>query len=321
VLLGAYMQRGSFRCSGEAVLRIVFALILTTLAACSHPGPQSTLPQQLLFVTLPETRSVAIFAAGSSGDAKPLATIQETAPDTPIDASLDMHGEVFIGNSNGSIKGYDGQNFDYQLVRTIAGPHTGLIHPSSMAVDPSGNVYVTDLGAAPGAEKLVWFSAALSGDIYPTKTVGGPHTGITSPTGIAVDASEEVFVADHDTGKILVFNADARDDATPVSILNGLKGPRSIFVDQGLNIYVSCDGDNSIVVLAPDGPLVWSRTASITSTAMHAPDGVAADNAGRIATAVQGAVLYFAANANGPSTPVLDLKGPEPINPTALMIR
>jgi len=314
------MQRSCLRYSRESVLTIALLLTLAALGACAHPAPQSALPRQLLFVTLPETHAVAIFAAGSSGDEKPLATIQETVSDTPVDTGASMRGEVFVGNSNGTINIYAARNLDYQRVRTLGGPNTQLVHTTAMAVDPSGNIYATDLGAAPGSPKVVWLSAALNGNVMPDKTLGGPHTGLTSPMGIAIDASEEVFVANHDTGQILIFDASSQGDVPPVATIGGLKGPRRVLVDQDLNIYVSCDGDSSIVALAPDGPRVWTSTATITSTAMRTPEGLAEDNSGRIAAAVDGAVLYFAAGANGSSTPVLELQGPVPMNPTALMI-
>ena len=91
-----------------------------------------------LFVTLPEQRSVAVFAADANGNAPPLATIKEFAPDTPIDAGVNLRGEIFVGNSNGTVNVYAGENRVYQLVRTLAGPNTKMVHPMSMAVDMSG---------------------------------------------------------------------------------------------------------------------------------------------------------------------------------------
>ena len=301
----------------------VFVALAVTLAAagCSRSRQPPAGPHQLLLVTLPDTHSVAIFAAGTSGDAKPLGTIRESAVETPVDSSVNLRGEIFVANRGGSINVFAGRSYSYQLVRSLAGPHTQLRAPSSMAVDPMGSMYVADLGNASTPAKIIWLSAGVTGNIFPTHTVSGPHTGLTSPTGIAVDASEEVFVADHGSGKILVFAADARGDAAPVATIDGFRGPRRIFVDQDLNLYVSCDGDSSIAVLAPDGPLRWTRTATITSTTMTLPVGVAADNSGQIAVAVNGAVLYFAAGANGPSTPVIELQGPAPMNPTGLLIR
>jgi hypothetical protein len=99
-----------------------------------------------------------------------------------------------------------------------------------------------------------------------------------------------------------------------------LNGPRRVAVDQDLNVLVSCDGNNSIVVFAPNGPRLWTRSATITSIAMHEPIGVASDSSGRIAAAVRGKVLFFTANANGTSTPLAELQGSAPFEPTGLLI-
>lgn len=288
-------------------------------ASCSHPRAPVA-PAQLLFVTLPEQRSVAIFAADATGNAEALATIKESAPDTPVDAGVNLRGEIFIGNANGTVNVYAGEHHDYQLVRTLAGSNTKMVHPVAMAVDMSGTIYLADTGGAPGQQRIVVLAAAQSGNVVPSRVLSGPRTGLSSPTGIATDASGEAFVADHDSGKILIFAADAVGDATPVATLDSLKGPRRIAVDQDLNVVVSCDGDNSIVVFAPNGPRLWTRSATITSAAMHDPFGVASDNSGRIAAAVHGAVLFFAAGANGISAPLAQLQGSTPIEPTGLLI-
>jgi outer membrane protein assembly factor BamB len=302
-------------------LTILPALLLISLtaASCSHSRPP-TGTAQLLFVTLPEQRSIAIFSTDAAGNAEPLATIKESAPDTPVDAGVNLRGEIFVGNANGTVKVYAGEHHDYQLVRTLAGSNTKMVHPLAMAVDISGTIYLADSGGVPGQERIVVLAAAQSGNVVPSRVLNGQRTQLTSPTGISTDASGEIFVADHDSGKILIFAADALGDAAPVATLEGLKGPRRVTVDQDLNVLVSCDGDNSIVAFAPNGPRLWTRSATITSTAMHDPIGVTADNSGRIATAVHGAVLFFPATANGSSVPLAQLQGPGPFNPTGLLI-
>jgi hypothetical protein len=310
------MQRGRLRhCLNFAIPPLLMVL---GGASCAHPLPPT--PTQFLFVTLPEKRSVAVFDAAASGDAKPLATIQESSPDTPVDVGMSMRGEIFVGNSNGTVNVYAGAHRDYRRVRLLAGANTRMVHPVSMAVDQNGAIYLADRGAAPGQEQLIFLAPAQTGNVAPDRIVRGPHTGLTSPTGIAIDASEEVFVANHDSGKVLIFAADANGDAPPLATLEGLKGPQRVFVDQDLNVLVSCDGDDSIVVFAPDGPRTWTRSATITSAAMQHPMGVTADSSGNIAAAVQGAVLFFAAGDHGPSNPSFELEGPEPMNPTGLLI-
>ncbi|HVC45413.1 MAG TPA: hypothetical protein VND20_11405 [Candidatus Binataceae bacterium] len=302
-------------------LELILVLVLTfAVGACSRPQAPAGAPQ-LLFVTLPETRTLAAFAATASGDSQPLATIVEAAPDVPVDAGASLRGEVFVANANANVKVYAGQHFKFQLVRSIAGPHTRLANVTAMAVDPSGNIYMTDRGSAPGDARVEWFAAALNGNILPGRVISGPHTGLTSPSGIAIDASDETFVADHDSGKVLVFSAEADGDAAPIFTIAGLKGPQRVLVDADLNLYVTCQGDSSVAVFVPDGPQSWSLNYRLTSPAMHAPEGVAVDNAGHIAVAVHGAVLFFAAAARSAATPVLDLQGPWPMNPTSIMIR
>jgi outer membrane protein assembly factor BamB len=312
------MLQSAIRCR-LTILPTLLAISLAAAASCSHSGPPAG-PAQLLFVTLPEQRSVAIFAADATGKAEALATIKESVPDTPVDAGVNLRGEIFVGNANATVNVYAGEHFNYQLVRTLAGPNTKMVHPTAMAVDMSGTIYLADSGGGPGQQRIVVLAAAQSGNVVPSRVVSGPSTGLTSPTGIAIDASGEVFVADHDSGKILIFAADASGNIAPVISLDNLNGPRRVAVDQYLNVLVSCDGDSSIVVFAPNGPQLWTRSATITSVAMHGPIGVASDSSGRIAAAVRGEVLFFAANANGVTAPLAQLLSPAPINPTGLLI-
>jgi streptogramin lyase len=312
------MLRSAIRCR-LTILPALLAIGMAAAASCSRSQTPAG-PSQVLLVTLTKQRGVAIFAADATGNAEPLATIKESAPDTPVDAGVNLRGEIFVGNANGTVNVYAGEHHDYQLVRTLAGSNTKMVHPVAMAVDMSGTIYLADTGGAAGQERIVVLAAAQSGNVVPSRVLSGPRTGLTSPTGIATDASGEVFVTDHDSGKILIFAADALGNATPVATLDGLNGPRRVAVDQDLNVLVSCDGNNSIVVFAPNGPRLWTRSATITSIAMHEPIGVASDSSGRIAAAVRGKVLFFAANANGTSTPLAELQGSAPFEPTGLLI-
>lgn len=265
---------------------------------------------------------MAIFRADASGDAQPLATIHEAPSDLPVDASIDLRGEVLIANANGTIKIYDGRNYHYEQARELGGPHTGMAHLTGMAVDVSGDIFVADQGARPDQAHIAWFAASLNGNIMPARQIIGPHTELTAPGGIAIDKAGETFVVDRASNRVLIFASDAAGDAAPIAaITDGLNQPRRVFVDDDLNVYVTNQHDDSVAVFVADGPLHWSLNARITSPAMRHPDGVTADSAGRIAVAAPNAVLFFAANANGVSEPKWSLQGPHAMNPTALLIR
>ena len=293
-------------------------LLIALMAGCSH-GQQSTLSQHL-YAAIPETGLIMVYPVAASGAAQPLVTIKENPPDKPIDVSVDLNGEVFVANENGNFRAYGGRDFHYELIHTVEGPHTRIQHPTSIVANFDGTFYIADAGDAADKARVEWFSAGQNGNVFPNRVISGPHTGITSPRGLALDGSGRLFVSDRATNKVLVFEPDATGDAAPVVVLTGLHSPEHLFVDQLLNIYVSNQGNDSIQVFITTGPQSWSPSATITSTEMRQPTGVSADQAGRIAVAITGGILFFPPNPSGQVEPASDLHGPTPMNPAGIFI-
>jgi hypothetical protein len=285
--------------------------------ACNRGSPT---PAQLVYASLPDQHTLAIFAATAAA-ATPLATIKEAAADIPIDVGIDLQGEVFVANQNGNVKVYAGRNYDYQMVRGLAGPHTELHHLNAFAVGQAGGLYVADTGGGSGEVKILVFAPNMNGDIPPDHWIGGPHTGLTTPTGISIDATGRTFVADHASNKILIFEAGTRGDTAPITTINSVPAPNRVLVDQDLNLYVDSGSNHSITVFIPEGPDNWSRTATITAPDLQSPQGMAVDANGRVAAAIPGGIVFFGANADGPSVPVQLLQGPPPFNPAGIAIR
>ncbi len=298
----------------------VCSLLIAAMAGCSHG--QQTAPVQHLYAAIPETELIVVYPVTPSGGAwQPLATIKEKPPDKPIDVSVDLMGEVFVANENGNVRGYGGRDYHYALIRSVEGPHTKIQHPTSIVTDIAGSFYLADSGSSSDQPRIEWFVARENGNIFPNRVISGPHTGITSPRGLGLDGSGRLFVADQATDKVLVFEADASGDAAPIAVLTGLHSPEHVFVDQLLNVYVGNKGDNSISVFITTGPQSWSPSAAIKSAAMHQPEGVAADQQGRIAVATTGGILFFASNSGGQVEPIADLRSSSPMNPAGIFIR
>lgn len=295
-----------------------FMLMLAVVAGCSR-GEQGA-PGQYLYATIPETGLIVVYPVSASGAEQPLATIKEKPPDKPIDVSVDSSGEVFIANENGNIRAYGGRSFHYELIHTLEGPHTQIQHPTALVVNSDGTFYVADAGSAEDPPRVEWFPAGQNGNVFPNRMIRGPHTGITSPRGLALDGSGRLFVSDQATNKVLVFKPDASGDEAPLLALEGLNSPAHLFVDQLLNIYVCNRRDNSIAVFMTTGPETWSRNGTITSVKMRQPAGVAADQSGHIAVAAIGGILFFPPNSDGQIKPVSELHGRTPINPAGLFI-
>jgi DNA-binding beta-propeller fold protein YncE len=71
--------------------------------------------------------------------------------------------------------------------------------------------------------------------------------GITVPSGIAVDAAGDVFVANVPSGgtnSIAVFHAPV-SNATVPTFLNGLTGPGGLIFDTQGNLYASTNANNA----------------------------------------------------------------------------
>jgi DNA-binding beta-propeller fold protein YncE len=292
-------------------------LIAILSVGCSR-SPSGTASQRL-FMTSPETGILQVYAANAGSDDSPLATIKENPPDKPMDVAIDGLGEAFVANENANVRVYGPTpNGKYELIRNFEGSNTRMRTPSAIAVNRAGSFYIAD--PANGHGRVEWFSGGANGNLVPDRVLGGPSTGIKDPRGVAIDGSGRLFVADRASNRILVFDANAEGDATPLATIDGLHAPTHLAVDDVLNVYVVDQGDNSIVVLTSAGPENWSPAATITSKSLSNPTGVAVDSAGEIAASAIGGVLFFAPNANGKLDPLRILHGPSPMTPSGVSI-
>lgn len=94
----------------------------------------------------------------------------------------------------------------------------------------------------------------------PTRTIAGPHTGLSQPERIAMDAGGKIYVTNWGNASITVYASDATGDAAPMQMIGG---------------------------------------AGAGLTTMEQPMGIAVDDTGRIYVADTGRLLVFAAGADG----------------------
>jgi len=299
-------------------MMIAFWCLVAAAAACSHR--QHSASAQHLYAAIAEAGRVLVYPVTASGSTEPLATIKEEPPDKPIDVSVDLIGEVFVVNENGNVRAFGGHDYHYQVIHLVAGPHTGIRHPTALVTDMVGNFYVAEAATTADQARVEWFAGGQNGNVFPNRVLSGPHTGITAPAGLGLDGSGRLFVADRATNRVLVFSPQASGDATPLAVMTGLNRPEHVFVDELLNVYVANKGDNSLSVFITNGPQSWTHNATITSRAMRQPEGVAVDDQGRIAVAVTGGISFFAADSNGRVEPLAELRGVSPMNPAGIFI-
>ena len=209
-------------------------------------------------------------------------------------------------------------NFTSSGVRSGA---LGMNFPMSIAVDPTtGNVFVADYG---GSRVLRFASvAALSNGAAAGGVLGQPdlnsrnfsctQSGMSSPTGLALDSAGRLWVVDTYCSRVQRFdnasgkpNGAAADAVLGQPTLSGgsggsgpskMDGPRDAAVDSAGRLWVT-DTLNSRVLrfdnasgkptgAAADGVLgqtnFSSTTSSTTQTTMSWPHSLAVDSAGRL---------------------------------------
>ncbi len=109
-------------------------------------------------------------------------------------------------------------------------------------------------------------------------------SGLSSPEGVAVDASGNVFVADsgHDAVKEIV----AAGGYTTVNTLgSGFSSPEGVAVDASGNVFVADTGHNAVKeILAAGG----YTTVNTLGSGFYAPYGVAVDGSGHVFVADTG---------------------------------
>ena len=103
-----------------------------------------------------------------------------------------------------------------------------------------------------------------------------PFTGLTNPSGVAVDAAGDVYLADSSNHRVLKLAAGSKDQT--VLPFTGLQTPTGVAVDSEGNVYAT-DGPNNRVVKLAAGS---ADQTVLPFTGIHYPHSLAVDTAGNV---------------------------------------
>ncbi len=278
--------------------------------------------------------SVFVYAAGSSGNIAPIATIGGSntflafSPSSPLGIAVDSSGKIYVTDGDNvfvypALGSSTGTLDEFPTAR-ISGSNTGLMAPEGIAVDPSGKIYVAD-----GSVFVYPALGSSTGTLNeaPTATISGSNTGLSAPVGIAVGSRGKIYVtgdAAASTGvfvpSVFVYPAlGSRTGAVnvaPIATISGsntgLVEPQGIALDSSGKIFVE-DGGNSSDT-PPISPSVFVYSAgsngnvppiaaiSGSNTGLYYLVGIAVDSSGKIYVADDGTVLEM--GSIGPSVSV-----------------
>jgi sugar lactone lactonase YvrE len=236
----------------------------------------------------------------------------------PAGITVDPAGNLYIADtSNNRIRKVDTNG----VITTFAGNGTAafagdggpasnasLSAPSSVAIDAFGNLYIAD--TSNNRIRKVDTNGVITTFAGNGTTVfagdGGPavNAGLGLPTGIAVDASGNLYIADTtnncirevDTiGTITTFAGNRTPgyggDGGPAVMAN-LNSPEGVVFDTFGNLYIADTSNNRIrkvdtngviTTLAGNGTAAYAGdSGSAVTASVHSPSGVALDNAGNL---------------------------------------
>jgi sugar lactone lactonase YvrE len=295
------------------------------------------------------TYSVAINASNSFGNATPV-TLSMTVSPTPLVFNPLAGGQTGSSDGTGTAAEFNSPNglaIDSQgnlyvadtgnytirkvsasgVVTTIAGT-PGLkgssdgkgaaalfSSPTGIAVDATGNLYVTDTGNntvrkidTTGQTSTIAGTPGVTGSTDNT----GSEASFNGLTGIAVDSSGNLYVAD--SGNDTIRKISPAGAVTTLAGLAGQSGyvdafgigarlsnPTGVALDAAANIYVNDDGNSALREITPTGSVSTLALLPSSNYGLHSSafNGVTLDSTGNVYTNVGPTDFVVADALNG----------------------
>jgi sugar lactone lactonase YvrE len=258
---------------------------------------------------------LSLFAGTGTAGAPTAGIATSSRLNTPVALALDSAGDLYIADySNDEVEKVTPSG----VLSVIAGNGTAgaptpgvatsshLDDPGGVAVDASGNVYITNLLAC---EVVKVTPAGILSIVVGNGACGTPVAGaatstpIGEPWGIAFDSSGNLYISDQTkqviekvtpSGTLSIFAGivGALGAPTPGPATSShLDAPEGLATDSAGNLYVA-DYYNSVIekitpsgtlsVMAGDGAYGTPTPGPATSSRLGSPYGVAADAAGDV---------------------------------------
>lgn len=148
----------------------------------------------------------------------PPAADSSTGLSGPIGLALDPVGALYVANARDSTIAVfaPGASGHVAPIRQLGGPRTKLNVPQGIALDSRRRIYVTNQRHyILGEGSVTVYAPDAEGNAAPIRMIVGPHTRLTRPIGLAVDAGGDIYVANGYDQGVVAFEAGAAGDAVP----------------------------------------------------------------------------------------------------------
>lgn len=271
---------------------IVIVIMISSCAENRSTNPVNPVPGKTTVTTLAGPYFQVTYGSGSP------ATFS-----APTGVAVDAAGNVYVADQGNNL--IRKISPPYGIVTTLAGSgqagsangtgaNASFNKPWGVAADAAGNVYVADYGnnlirmISPAGVVSTLAGSGQAGSANGT----GTAAYFNLPSGVAVDALGNVYVADHGNNMIRKISSSG-----VVSTLAGsFNRPTGVAVDTAGNVYVVDQGSESIRLISPAGVVSTlagsGQAGSANGTGIAAsfttPYGLAVDAEGNVYVADEG---------------------------------
>jgi hypothetical protein len=270
----------------------------------------------------------------------------------PSGVAVDSAGNVFIADSDNDVIEKVTPSGMLSIVAGVVGDSgtasaglatsTSIGVPTAVAVDSSGNLFIADRINNQVYEVDTSGTLSIIGGDGSSSAGGGPggaplpavpglatNSPLDGPAGVAVDASDDVFVSLTNPGEVVKIapsgvlsvvagTGTSGMPAPGLATSTELGSPAGLAIDGAGDLYIADEAWEYVEEVTPDGMLTFAAGHAsqgtptfggpATASALNAPYGIASDPLGRI---------YFTDTANY----TLDLLvGAAPVNTAAPML-
>lgn len=193
--------------------------------------------------------------------------------------------------------------FDWTLGVIYTG--SGLNAPSQLAVDASGNVWVTNAasGTAAGLVELTPNGQAAAGSPFLT----GAGTPLNGPQAVAIDTLGNIWNAESASAtNSLVRYVPGTNTYSTLPAVSGCL-PYGLTIDGSNNVFFTCSGLSSVYEyqnLGSTAVPVYGGSPSLVGATGSLPYGIAVDTKGNLWTANEGSSTVTELPAGSPGSPV-----------------
>ncbi|NDJ13771.1 MAG: hypothetical protein EBY17_21675, partial [Acidobacteriia bacterium] len=315
-----YGQQPAARVWGQANLTSNTAVNPPTAISLRNPIGTAVDASGNLYVADSSNLRVLYYAAGSTTPTRVYgAGGLYTKACSPLDCgagylygvngvAVDSSGNLYIGTPNWAASYPAGSTTPAEILHYGVTAANVLTGPANAAVvDESGNVYVAD------SNRVVYFPAGTTtatrvygqAGSFTTNTAnqgGVSANSLSTPRGLALDASGNLYVADSANNRVLYFPAGSTT-ATQVwgqpdfvstgsgTSATALSVPAGLALDPSGNLYVADSSNNRVLYFAAGSTTatkVWgqpgftSSTTGFSATTLNSPRSVTRDSSGNL---------------------------------------